>query len=103
MNLLIFIVHVERYIELKSVFSTYILEPVLFSKREYHIKRYSFFSSFSPYFTGNAEEHATLSRALSQLAEVEEKIEQLHLSQVYTILYLTLELTCQLVISIRTL
>ena len=32
--------------------------------------------------TGNAEEHATLSRALSQLAEVEEKIEQLHVEQV---------------------
>jgi len=32
--------------------------------------------------TGNAEEHATLSRALSQLAEVEEKIEQLHIQQV---------------------
>ena len=31
---------------------------------------------------GNAEEHATLSRALSQLAEVEEKIEQLHVQQV---------------------
>ena len=44
---------------------------------------YPFFSFF-PYFTGNAEEHATLSRALSQLAEVEEKIEQLHLGQVYT-------------------
>lgn len=44
------------------------------------------FFSFFPYVTGNAEEHATLSRALSQLAEVEEKIEQLHLGQVYTIL-----------------
>lgn len=33
--------------------------------------------------TGNAEEHATLSRALSQLAEVEEKIEQLHIGQVW--------------------
>lgn len=32
--------------------------------------------------TGNAEEHATLSRALTQLAEVEEKIEQLHIQQV---------------------
>ena len=65
---------------------------------------YPFFSFyFFPYFTGNAEEHATLSRALSQLAEVEEKIEQLHLGQVYTTLLLTLELTRQLVVSIRTL
>lgn len=31
---------------------------------------------------GNAEEHASLSRALSQLAEVEEKIEQIHIAQV---------------------
>ena len=32
---------------------------------------------------GNSEEHTALSRALSQLAEVEEKIEQLHLEQVW--------------------
>ena len=30
---------------------------------------------------GNAEENTALSRALSQLAEVEEKIDQLHLDQ----------------------
>ncbi len=30
---------------------------------------------------GNAEEHTSLSRALSQLAEVEEKIDQLHMDQ----------------------
>ena len=30
---------------------------------------------------GNVEEHTALSRALSQLAEVEEKIDQLHLDQ----------------------
>ena len=30
---------------------------------------------------GNAEEHTALSRALSQLAEVEEKIDGLHLDQ----------------------
>lgn len=30
---------------------------------------------------GNAEEHTALSRALSQLAEVEEKIDQLHMDQ----------------------
>lgn len=38
--------------------------------------------------TGNAEEHATLSRALSQLAEVEEKIEQLHIQQVSDVIKL---------------
>ena len=43
--------------------------------------------------TGNAEEHATLSRALSQLAEVEEKIEQLHINQVHSVTF---------VISLRT-
>ena len=37
---------------------------------------------------GNAEEHATLSRALSQLAEVEEKIEQLHVEQVESLIEL---------------
>merc|ERR1711976_257971 len=30
---------------------------------------------------GNAEEHTALSRALSQLAEVEEKLDQLHMDQ----------------------
>ena len=30
---------------------------------------------------GNAEEHTALSRALSQLAEVEEKLDTLHLDQ----------------------
>lgn len=38
--------------------------------------------------TGNAEEHATLSRALSQLAEVEEKIEQLHINQVHSVTFI---------------
>ena len=31
---------------------------------------------------GNSEEHSSLSRALSQLAEVEEKMEQIHVDQV---------------------
>lgn len=44
--------------------------------------------SFDCCSTGNAEEHATLSRALSQLAEVEEKIEQLHIQQVTTVINL---------------
>ena len=30
---------------------------------------------------GNAEEHTALSRALSQLAEIEERIDQLHMDQ----------------------
>ena len=30
---------------------------------------------------GNAEENTALSRALSQLAEIEEKVDQLHLDQ----------------------
>ncbi|KAJ7388947.1 sorting nexin-2 [Desmophyllum pertusum] len=41
---------------------------------------------------GNAEEHATLSRALSQLAEVEEKIEQLHIQQADSDFYVVAEL-----------
>ena len=45
-------------------------------------------NSFDCCSTGNAEEHATLSRALSQLAEVEEKIEQLHIQQVTTVINL---------------
>ncbi|KAL9986700.1 hypothetical protein ACROYT_G000881 [Oculina patagonica] len=40
----------------------------------------------------NAEEHATLSRALSQLAEVEEKIEQLHIQQADSDFYVLAEL-----------
>lgn len=32
---------------------------------------------------GNSEDHTALSRALSQLAEVEEKIDQLHQEQAY--------------------
>ncbi|KAJ7388955.1 sorting nexin-2 [Desmophyllum pertusum] len=40
----------------------------------------------------NAEEHATLSRALSQLAEVEEKIEQLHIQQADSDFYVVAEL-----------
>lgn len=48
------------------------------------------FSQLLAFFclTGNAEEHATLSRALSQLAEVEEKIEQLHIQQVSDVIRL---------------
>ena len=38
---------------------------------------------FLSHLPGNSEEHTALSRALSQLAEVEEKIEQLHLEQVW--------------------
>lgn len=41
---------------------------------------------------GNAEEHTALSRALSQLAEVEEKIDQLHLDQADSDFYVFSEL-----------
>ncbi|XP_068722767.1 sorting nexin-2-like [Montipora capricornis] len=40
----------------------------------------------------NAEEHASLSRALSQLAEVEEKIEQIHIGQADSDFYIVAEL-----------
>ena len=41
---------------------------------------------------GNSEDHTALSRALSQLAEVEEKIDQLHQDQAYADFYLFSEL-----------
>lgn len=41
---------------------------------------------------GNSEDHTALSRALSQLAEVEEKIDQLHQDQSYADFYLISEL-----------
>ncbi|XP_064412444.1 sorting nexin-2 [Latimeria chalumnae] len=41
---------------------------------------------------GNSEDHTALSRALSQLAEVEEKIDQLHQEQAYADFYLFSEL-----------
>uniref|UniRef100_A0A4W3IK81 Sorting nexin-2 n=1 Tax=Callorhinchus milii TaxID=7868 RepID=A0A4W3IK81_CALMI len=41
---------------------------------------------------GNSEDHTALSRALSQLAEVEEKIDQLHQDQAYADFYLFAEL-----------
>lgn len=41
---------------------------------------------------GNIEEHTTLSRALSQLAETEEKIEAVHRQQVDTDFYVIAEL-----------
>lgn len=41
---------------------------------------------------GNSEDHTALSRALSQLAEVEEKIDQLHQDQASADFYLFSEL-----------
>ena len=41
---------------------------------------------------GNSEDHTALSRALSQLAEVEEKVEQLHQDQACADFYLFSEL-----------
>lgn len=41
---------------------------------------------------GNSEDHTALSRALSQLAEVEEKIDQLHQDQANADFYLFSEL-----------
>lgn len=41
---------------------------------------------------GNSEDHTALSRALSQLAEVEEKIDQLHQEQAFADFYLFSEL-----------
>lgn len=41
---------------------------------------------------GNSEDHTALSRALSQLAEVEEKIDQLHQEQANADFYLFSEL-----------
>lgn len=41
---------------------------------------------------GNSEDHTALSRALSQLAEVEEKIDQLHQEQAYADFYVFSEL-----------
>ena len=41
---------------------------------------------------GNSEDHTALSRALSQLAEVEEKIDQLHQEQAFADFYVFAEL-----------
>ena len=41
---------------------------------------------------GNSEEHTALSRAISQLAETEEKIDQLHHEQANTDFYVLSEL-----------
>lgn len=41
---------------------------------------------------GNVEEHTTLSRALSQLAETEEKVEAVHKQQADTDFYVLSEL-----------
>lgn len=41
---------------------------------------------------GNSEDHTALSRALSQLAEVEEKIDQLHQEQAFADFYVFSEL-----------
>lgn len=41
---------------------------------------------------GNSEDHTALSRALSQLAEVEEKIDQLHQEQAFADFYMFSEL-----------
>ncbi len=41
---------------------------------------------------GNSEDHTALSRALSQLAEVEEKMEQLHQDQAFADFHLISEL-----------
>jgi sorting nexin-1/2 len=40
----------------------------------------------------NSEEHTALSRALSQLAEIEEKIEQLHTDQAETDFFVLAEM-----------
>merc|ERR1711976_326897 len=55
------------------------IEALVAHRKELALNTGSFAKSAA--MLGNAEEHTSLSRALSQLAEIEEKVEQLHMDQ----------------------
>uniref|UniRef100_A0A3B3THA8 Sorting nexin-2 n=1 Tax=Paramormyrops kingsleyae TaxID=1676925 RepID=A0A3B3THA8_9TELE len=66
------------------------VEALVCHRKELSVNTASFARSAA--MLGNSEDHTALSRALSQLAEVEEKIDQLHQEQAYADFYLFSEL-----------
>uniref|UniRef100_A0A672R1P4 Sorting nexin-2 n=1 Tax=Sinocyclocheilus grahami TaxID=75366 RepID=A0A672R1P4_SINGR len=66
------------------------VESLVCHRRELSVNTASFAKSAA--MLGNSEDHTALSRALSQLAEVEEKIDQLHQDQACADFYLISEL-----------
>ncbi|XP_030627846.1 sorting nexin-2 [Chanos chanos] len=66
------------------------VESLVCHRKELSMNTASFAKSAA--MLGNSEDHTALSRALSQLAEVEEKIDQLHQEQAYADFYLFSEL-----------
>ncbi|XP_048099811.1 sorting nexin-2 isoform X1 [Alosa alosa] len=66
------------------------VESLVVHRKELSFNTASFAKSAA--MLGNSEDHTALSRALSQLAEVEEKIDQLHQDQAYADFYLFSEL-----------
>ncbi|KAL4660878.1 sorting nexin-2 isoform X2 [Arapaima gigas] len=66
------------------------VEALVCHRKELSVNTASFARSAA--MLGNSEDHTALSRALSQLAEVEEKIDQLHQEQAYADFYLLSEL-----------
>ncbi|KAI7798275.1 putative sorting nexin-2, partial [Triplophysa rosa] len=61
------------------------VESLVCHRKELSVNTASFAKSAA--MLGNSEDHTALSRALSQLAEVEEKIDQLHQEQAYADFY----------------
>ncbi|XP_065126295.2 sorting nexin-2 [Paramisgurnus dabryanus] len=66
------------------------VESLVCHRKELSINTAAFAKSTA--MLGNSEDHTALSRALSQLAEVEEKMDQLHQEQAYADFYLFAEL-----------
>ncbi|XP_041105486.1 sorting nexin-2-like isoform X2 [Polyodon spathula] len=66
------------------------VESLVYHRKELSVNTAAFAKSAA--MLGNSEDHTALSRALSQLAEVEEKIDQLHQEQAYADFYLFAEL-----------
>lgn len=66
------------------------VESLVCHRKELSVNTASFAKSAA--MLGNSEDHTALSRALSQLAEVEEKIDQLHQEQAYADFYMFSEL-----------
>ncbi|ELU01066.1 hypothetical protein CAPTEDRAFT_156986 [Capitella teleta] len=66
------------------------VEALVTHRKELAMNTSSFAKSAA--MLGNAEEHTSLSRALSQLAEIEEKVEQMHMDQADSDFYVLSEL-----------
>uniref|UniRef100_A0A3Q2EEP2 Sorting nexin 2 n=1 Tax=Cyprinodon variegatus TaxID=28743 RepID=A0A3Q2EEP2_CYPVA len=75
-------------IQLKKLHAS--VESLVCHRKELSVNTAQFAKSAA--MLGNSEDHTALSRALSQLAEVEEKIDQLHQDQANADLYLFSEL-----------